>query len=59
MESRPRTIKKVYLSEQLADEFRDMMPAENKPRVGEIIEVLGINDLESCILDLWPLLIKS
>lgn len=54
VESRPRKIKKVYLSESLAEEFKNMKPTDTGPRVGEIVDVRGVGDLESCIHDLWP-----
>lgn len=57
LESTPRRIKRVYLSEKISNEFKDMKPKENGPRIEEIVEVLGVKDLDSLIYDLWPQLI--
>jgi len=59
VESRPRKIKKVYLSDSIAEEFKNMKPGDNGPGVGEIVDVRGVGDLESCIYNLWPQLIPS
>lgn len=56
VESRPRRVKQVYLSEKVTDDFKEMQPGENKPKVGDIIEVLGVKDLDSLIRNLWPAL---
>jgi len=54
IESQPRRIKRVYLSEKSADEFGEMRPREGSPKVGDILEVSGVTDLDSLIHDLWP-----
>jgi DNA repair protein RadA/Sms len=59
VESYPRRIKHVYLSDKVADEFKKMQPDENRPRVGEIVEVHGVKDLDSLIQILWPSLTTS
>lgn len=58
VESHPRRIKKVYISEKIAGDFKEMRPKDNGPRVNEMIEVRGVRDLDSLILDLWPTLIS-
>jgi DNA repair protein RadA/Sms len=52
-------IKKVYLSEKASKDFEQMQPGEAKPRIGDIVKVRGIGDLDSLITDLWPNLIKN
>jgi len=59
VESHPRRIKRVYLSEKIANEFKEMKPKENGPKVGEIAEVKGVKDLDYLIQDLWPSLTTS
>ncbi|HRR51608.1 MAG TPA: ATPase domain-containing protein [Candidatus Cloacimonas sp.] len=54
VESRPRRIKRVYLSDKVADEFKEMKPKEIGPRISEIVEVRGIRDLDYLVYDLWP-----
>ena len=54
VESHPRRIKRVYLSDRTADDFKEMQPAEGGPKVGEIVEVHGVRDLDSVLHDLWP-----
>lgn len=57
VESHPRRIKRVYLSEKAAEEFKEMQPGEGRPKIKEIVEVRGVRDLDSLIHDLWPSLI--
>jgi len=52
-------IGKVYLSEKSAAELREMRPDENKPRVGDVVEVHGVRDLESLLREIWPDLMAS
>jgi DNA repair protein RadA/Sms len=59
VESQPRRIKRVYLSEQVADEFKEMQPGEGRPKVSEAVEVRGVKDLDSLVHNLWPSLISS
>lgn len=54
VESHPRIIKRIYLSENVADEFKELQPKESGPKVSEIVEVSGVKDLDSLIHDLWP-----
>jgi len=54
VESHPRRIKRVYLSDRTADDFKKMQPAEGGPKVGEIVEAHGVRDLDSVLHDLWP-----
>lgn len=57
LESRPRMIKRIYLSEKVADEFKEMQPKEGGLKVKEIVKVLGVRDLDSLLHDLWPSLL--
>jgi len=59
VELQPRSIKRVYLSDKSADEFKMMKPEETRPRIGEIVEVCGVRDLDSLICDLWPSLVTD
>jgi DNA repair protein RadA/Sms len=54
VESRSRRIKRVYLSEKASEEIKQIQPGEGKPRVGDVVEVRGVRDLDSLIHDLWP-----
>jgi DNA repair protein RadA/Sms len=54
VESHPRKLKRVYLSEKIESEFKELRPKEDGPKIGEIIEVIGVKDLDSLINDLWP-----
>jgi hypothetical protein len=58
VESHPRRIKKVYISEKIAGDFKEMRPKDNGPRINEIVEIRGKKDLDSLIPDLWPTLIS-
>lgn len=57
-ESKSR-ITKVYVSEKVAEDFKQMQPGEMKPRIRDIVEVCGVADLDSLISDLWPNLIRN
>jgi DNA repair protein RadA/Sms len=59
VESQPKRIKRIYLSEQVADEFKELQPGEDRPKVGDIIDVHGVKDLDSLVLNLWPSLISG
>ena len=59
VESHPRRIERVYLSERAAEEFKGLQPHEEKPKVGDIIEVCGIKDLDSLLHTLWPSLAEK
>jgi DNA repair protein RadA/Sms len=59
VESQPEGIKRVYLSERVADEFKQMQPQESRPKVGDLVEVCGVRDLDSLLHALWPLLITG
>jgi DNA repair protein RadA/Sms len=54
VESQPRRIKRVYLSDKVAEEFKEMQPGEDRAKVREILEVRGVKNLDSLIHDLWP-----
>ncbi|MCL5986084.1 MAG: AAA family ATPase [Actinobacteria bacterium] len=54
IESHPRRIKYIYLSEKVADDFKEMKPKEDGAKVREIVEVRGIRDLDSLIQNIWP-----
>jgi len=52
-------IKRVYLSEKIADEFKEMQPHEGGKRIKDIVEIKGIKDMDMLIGDLWPSLISQ
>ena len=54
VESQPRRVKRVYLSKNAADEFKEMQPKENGPKVSKIVEIIGVRELDSLIHGLWP-----
>jgi len=55
----PGRIKKVYLSDKCAQELKEMRPNENKSKVGDLLEVRGVRDLETVLQELWPDLIAT
>ncbi|MBW2038058.1 MAG: AAA family ATPase [Deltaproteobacteria bacterium] len=59
VESQPGRIKLIYLSEKVADEFKQMQPQEGMPKVGDLVEVCGVRDLDSFLHHLWPFLITA
>jgi DNA repair protein RadA/Sms len=59
VESHPRTIKCVYLSEKVANEFKEMQPEESRAKVSDVVEVRGVRDLDSLLHALWPSLITA
>ena len=59
VESQRGRIRRIYVSDKASDEFREMRPVEGGPNIGEIVEVRGVRDLDSLILDLWPSLTAS
>jgi|Deesub1362B_J571_1020462.scaffolds.fasta_scaffold01077_3 DNA repair protein RadA/Sms len=54
VELQPGRIGKVYLSERSAQELKEMRPDENKPRVGDLVEVHGVRNLEDVLQAIWP-----
>ena len=54
VELQPGRIKKVYLSDKSASELKEMQPDENRPKVGDIVEVHGVRDLETLLQEIWP-----
>jgi len=56
--TQPRTIGRIYLSEKAANEFKEMQPEEGRPRLGDLVEVHGVKDIDSLVIDLWPSLTK-
>jgi DNA repair protein RadA/Sms len=59
VEAQLRRIKRVFLSEKVAKEFEGMQPEEGRSRIGDIVEVRGVKDIDSLVLDLWPSLVSS
>jgi predicted ATP-dependent serine protease len=59
VEAQLRRIRRVFLSEKVAKEFEEMQPEEGRPRIGDIVEVQGVRDIDSLIPDLWPSLVSG
>ncbi len=57
VESQQKRIQSVYLSDRSSDEFRHMQPVEGEPKIGDIVEVQGVADLDSLLRIIWPSLI--
>lgn len=57
-ESIQRRIKRIFLSDTAAIDFQEMRPNENRQRMGELVEIIGVRDLDTLIKDLWPSLTK-
>lgn len=49
-------IARVYLSEEVAADFAKKQPDKTQPKVGEVVEIRGVADLETLLQQLWPLL---
>ncbi len=47
-------VKKVYVSGDAAPILAKMQPEKRGPKVGEIVDVRPVNDLETVLKDLWP-----
>jgi DNA repair protein RadA/Sms len=56
VESHPRKIKRVYLSDLVSEDLAKMRPKEGQPKIGEIAKINGVRDLDSLFQDLWPAL---
>jgi len=54
VELQPRRIERVYLSEKVAHDLREMQPDENKPRLGDFVDIRPVKDLEDVLQDIWP-----
>jgi DNA repair protein RadA/Sms len=59
VESHPRRIERIFLSEKAVDEFKEMQPQEGRAKIGEIVNVQGVRDLDALIQVLWPSLVPS
>ena len=51
--SRPERIKAVYISDKVCEELRGMRPFGGYPRVGELVQVHGVKDLDCLVRCLW------
>lgn len=52
-------IKKIYLSNKVSEDLKQMQPEETKPMIGELFNVRGVADLDDLIANLWPSLIRN
>ncbi len=59
VEDKSRRIKKIYLSDKVADVFKKMRPKENKPTIEEIVDVKGFKDIDMVIEEIWPNLFEK
>jgi len=46
-------IKKLYISDDCAKSLGKMRPDNRGPTVGELVEIIGVSDLESLLKKLW------
>jgi DNA repair protein RadA/Sms len=53
-ESQQKKIQRVYLSDRCSDEFGQMQPVEGGPKIGDIVEVQGVADLDALLHTIWP-----
>jgi hypothetical protein len=44
----------IFISDQCADDLSQMQPDPAGARVGDLVQVCGVNRLEQLIGDLWP-----
>ena len=54
VKSRPGEIKKVYMAEKAADELKEIRAEHGGARVGDVVEVHGVKDLDELVRELWP-----
>jgi len=54
VELHPGRIERVYISDNSAEELRHMQPDENKPSVGDIVDVRGVRELGDVLQSIWP-----
>jgi DNA repair protein RadA/Sms len=47
-------IDKVYVAQDTVSLLGKMQPEKGGPRVSEVVDLHGVNDLESLLRDLWP-----
>lgn len=52
-------VKRVYLGEEAAQTLGKMQPDKSGPRVGEIVDLRGVADLEALLRELWPSLFRK
>ncbi|MCX7975092.1 MAG: AAA family ATPase [Candidatus Aminicenantes bacterium] len=52
-------IKTVYISDKASDDLKRIKPNEIKPRIGDIVDVRGVPELDNLIAALWPNLIRN
>ena len=42
------------MAEKAADELKEMRPEHKGARVGDVVDVRGVRDLEELVRELWP-----
>ena len=52
-------INRVFLSTEAVSALSKMQPDKTEPRVGEAVDIRGVNDLETLLQELWPSLFVS
>jgi DNA repair protein RadA/Sms len=48
------SIKRLFISDDCAGSLAKMRPEEHGPTVGELVEIVGVADLEDLLRKLWP-----
>jgi DNA repair protein RadA/Sms len=48
------SIQKLYISDECAQAVARMRPDSGGPAVGDLLEIIGVSDLESLLRQLWP-----
>lgn len=59
VELQPGRIERLYLSVRSAEELKHMQPDESKPKVGDIVDIRGVRELEDVLQAIWPDLMTS
>jgi DNA repair protein RadA/Sms len=54
IELQPGKIKKLYLSDKCVQELNAMRPNKSKSKVGDLVEMHGVRDLETILQEIWP-----
>jgi DNA repair protein RadA/Sms len=48
------SVKRIFVSDEAVSTLRQMQPDQGGPRVGEVVDIKGVSDLESLLRELWP-----
>lgn len=52
-------IKQVYISNDAVADFSEMKPNESKSKIGDFVDIKGVDDLDGLLRELWPKIFQS